>query len=453
MEKQKFEIITENSRSYLNLVLKQNSSKPVRIQSINLYGAEQFREPFLKRQLEPLLKGEKLTVEEFLSQIDKVKDNFLKTQAITNIGVQIDNSFFKTKSPRNGVELITNVEIIPVKKYFLKLGTNVGNGEGDGYLTLLYKNIFGGSESLTFDTTILSNSLSAKNKSTYLLNFSSPIRNSPNWRSENIAFQTTRLIDYMCHHEQVIKGFDNKIVSQNELWNHEFTIENVLRTINVMRGNNQFSMNDDILFQSGDSLKSSINYTLKYDSRDDPVLPTSGLLFKSSSEYSILSPFIKSQIELQMGQKATNSNIFNISLKAGYVQSLVDQRLHIMDRFYFGGPNDLRGYELNGLGPKMMNSPVGGNLFFGVNLSNFQNMGKYESFKVHTFVNCGNVLNLNHVRQLPNLIREPSVSTGIGLVYKHPIARLELNFVMPVVSHHYDSTRKGFQYGIGLSFM
>jgi Omp85 superfamily domain len=51
------------------------------------------------------------------------------------------------------------------------------------------------------------------------------------------------------------------------------------------------------------------------------------------------------------------------------------------------------------------------------------------------------------------LWRRPSVGVGIGITYRLPIARVELNFGVPIVMRQGDWSRKGFQFGVGLEFM
>ena len=54
---------------------------------------------------------------------------------------------------------------------------------------------------------------------------------------------------------------------------------------------------------------------------------------------------------------------------------------------------------------------------------------------------------------LSELLKRPSVGVGIGLIYRTPIGRLELNFGIPVTMRQGDWARKGFQFGIGVEFM
>lgn len=50
-------------------------------------------------------------------------------------------------------------------------------------------------------------------------------------------------------------------------------------------------------------------------------------------------------------------------------------------------------------------------------------------------------------------LTRPSVSVGVGLLYRLPPVRVELNFGVPLVASKSDGHRKGFQIGIGIDFL
>ena len=47
----------------------------------------------------------------------------------------------------------------------------------------------------------------------------------------------------------------------------------------------------------------------------------------------------------------------------------------------------------------------------------------------------------------------PSVSAGVGVVYRFDPIRVEVNFAVPLISARSDGLQRGFQAGIGLEFM
>ncbi|ODV83147.1 hypothetical protein CANARDRAFT_203725 [[Candida] arabinofermentans NRRL YB-2248] len=465
LELKRQNIIMDYNKLAMEEVLKLNATRPVRIVKLNLYGAgNHFRDSFLTRQLEPMLKNcDSLTTTDFLKRIDLTSLNFSKMGVISNIAMNFDESKFKNPFVSNNtLELIANVQIIPVKKFFMKVGTNLGNGEGDGYVTLQWKNIFGGGESLNFDTNLTSNEIGKTNKSQYLFNYSMPLMNHPDFKYDCILYHSSRLLDYTTYHEQSINGITNKFSSNLGFINHELSIENLIRSIKLVSPNNDTSyrnnslINDYYLFGAGDNFKSSLSYSLSYDTRDNTILPRLGSSFKISSELSMFplnSSFIKTMLQITQN-KTIGNNIFNFNFKTGLIHSLNnDLKIHPMDKFQLGGANDIRGFQINGLGPKQMGLTIGGDAFFGCGLSMFNKLpflNNDSNFKFHSFINSGKLVNKNN---LNNLFNNFNISSGVGLVYASPMARFELNFVVPIAVHHGDDLRKGIQYGIGLSFM
>lgn len=54
---------------------------------------------------------------------------------------------------------------------------------------------------------------------------------------------------------------------------------------------------------------------------------------------------------------------------------------------------------------------------------------------------------------LKDLISQPSISAGVGLIYRFDPIRVEVNFGMPLVAAKSDTLRRGIQVGIGLEFL
>lgn len=53
---------------------------------------------------------------------------------------------------------------------------------------------------------------------------------------------------------------------------------------------------------------------------------------------------------------------------------------------------------------------------------------------------------------LKNLAKRPSVSAGVGVVYRSSILRLEVNFCLPLIATNTDKLKKGLQLGLGFNF-
>jgi outer membrane protein insertion porin family len=141
----------------------------------------------------------------------------------------------------------------------------------------------------------------------------------------------------------------------------------------------------------------------------------------------------------------------------------------INDRFILGGPTDVRGFKIGGLGPHDGSDSVGGDIYAAGSaglLMPVPRVGKDTPLRLQLFANAGRLLPLqdakakegNTLRQLSSSVRRlgdalPSTSVGLGLVYAHPVARFELNFSLPVVVRRGEESRKGLQFGVGIEFL
>lgn len=50
-------------------------------------------------------------------------------------------------------------------------------------------------------------------------------------------------------------------------------------------------------------------------------------------------------------------------------------------------------------------------------------------------------------------LSKPSISAGVGIVYRLDPVRVEMSFGLPIVAAKGEGARKGFQLGIGLEFL
>lgn len=455
LQASKQQLMQKQNKDFLEDLFKDNASTPINIRNIQVTNSQSFRHSFLQKQLEPLLSNNLTTLTNLSSNIDQVTHNLTKLNLVENLMVTLNpipKSFMNRGKP--SIDLVPIFNIIPVKRFYAKTGTNIGNGEGDGYIQFQFKNIFGGAENLTFDAIT-----GTRTQSSYLLNYSQPIMNNANYIFENLAYLNVKKMHWL-NSELDVKGLTNKIYTQYKLpINHEVVFENCWRCLT-----NKQAKSMDVLNQLGNNFKSSIMYNLRYESRNNIHLPTSGKFIRLGVEYSGLwsfnsSHFVKSVMESQFAYKVNKYHSLIMSCKSGLLFSL-DKASPLLDRFYIGGPNDVRAFTLNGLGPKNYNSSIGGDIFLngGISLiSKFPKVSDDSNFKIHNFINFGKLIPLDKDKTptevLKNLTSQLSIGYGFGILYNHPMARFELNFVLPIASHERDYIRKGLQYGIGMSFL
>lgn len=149
----------------------------------------------------------------------------------------------------------------------------------------------------------------------------------------------------------------------------------------------------------------------------------------------------------------------------------------INDRFHLGGPTDVRGFRISGLGPRDGQDSAGGDVYAAGGASllfPFPRVGKDTPLRFQTFINGGRLLALRDTRQgeakdqpmgmndVSNSLSKafndltsslPSAAAGFGVVYAHPAARVEVNFSLPLVIRKGEEGRKGLSFGVGLEFL
>ena len=368
-------------------------------------------------------------------------------------------------------------------RLLLKTGTDLGNVEGSAYGNLLWRNVFGGAETLNLNA-----SLGTRTRSAYQAALETPILSDPDFRFEvgGIASSTQKS---WASHEEAIKGGWGKLRWVNKSGNrHELGYNGFWRQITGLAEQASPTVRAD----AGDSVKSSVFHSWVNDKRDNPLLPSCGYYAKTFNEVAGLGPlkgdvaFWKSEIESQgalpipiPGIKWDSGISFTTGFRAGLLYPLGlgsgsrPQLSRVNDRFLLGGPTDVRGFRLCGLGPHDGADAVGGDVYAAGSanlLFPLPRVGAEKPLRLQAFVNGGRLLPLRTSdKSTPTTSGEvqdaaistlsdlgnglPSVAAGLGIVYAHPVARFELNFSLPLVLRKGEEGRKGLQLGIGINFL
>ena len=374
-------------------------------------------------------------------------------------------------------------------RLLLKTGTDVGNAEGSAYGNLLLRNIFGGAESLNLNA-----SLGTRTRSSYQAAFEAPLPTAtPGDLRAEIGGLASSTQNAFASHEEVLKGAWTKARwISNSGTRHELSYSGTWRQITGLGSSASPTVRGD----AGDSFKSSITHTYINDQRDNALLPTRGYFTKTLLELAGWGPlqgdvaFAKTELQTQAaipiplpGVQGDSGVSLSTGFRAGLLYPLslgfdFDAKptlSRINDRFQLGGPADVRGFRLSGLGPRDGADSVGGDLYAAGSanlLFPIPRVGVDRPFRFQAFVNGGRLLALKgsgtdekgemsreSIRKIvSSTIQElgnglPSLAAGVGLVYAHPVARFELNFTLPLVLRRGEDARKGVQFGIGINML
>ncbi|KAL8780659.1 MAG: hypothetical protein Q9213_006368 [Squamulea squamosa] len=476
----------EKQQRRLRELVESNTTLPCTISSVRVLGARNTRQSFLKRIVNPLLSANRdrpYTLSEALRETQYAVDRLYQHdifQERPSISVDRPDPTDPSSTPTDIDVYISTRE---KSRLTFKTGTEAGNTEGSAFTNLTLRNIFGGAESLDLNA-----SLGTRTRSAYQARFEAPILANPDFRGEfgGLASSTQK---GWASHEEILRGGWVKTRWLGRGGKHELGYTGLWRQVTGMDEKASPTVRGD----AGDSVKSSITYSVMNEQRDYPLLPQCGFFTKSTLELAGWGPlqgdvaFAKTEFETQgaipipiPGTKGNSGVSFTAGLRTGLMYPLPigfgnkPQASRINDRFQLGGPTDVRGFRLGGLGPHDGHDAVGGDLYAAGSanlLMPLPRVGSEKPFRFQAYVNGGRLLALKQsanekngmnaasVRQsVSSTIAEmanglPSMAAGIGLVYGHPAARFELNFSLPLVIRRGEDARKGLQFGLGVSML
>ncbi|KAI0503135.1 outer membrane protein, OMP85 family [Xylaria bambusicola] len=474
-------------------LLSHNQTLPVTLSSIQIHGAKNTRKSFLNPLFQPLVEDSRnvnYTLSDLLNEVGGAvsklqKFDIFHPDIIVHLSQppQLDPSTSPT-------DLDVSLRVREKSRFMLKTGTDLGNTEGSAYGTMLVRNVFGGAEFLSVNA-----SAGTRTRSAYSADFSTPIDGNPNLRLSLDGLASSTLKPWASH-EELLKGGGIRVNWAKENGDRlQVGYSNTWRQITGLAATASPTVRGD----AGDSVKSAITCLFQRERRDNPMLPQSGYMVKTTSElagWGFLKGdvgFSKSEMEIASavpipipGLKRPSGVSIGCGLRAGLLYPLPlsfgfggasPSRLN--DRFTLGGPTDVRGFSLGGLGPRDGADALGGDLFAAgsVNmLIPLPKTGPESPFRLQLFANGGRSVAMRNktksndtasgqrmtastvLNQMLSATKEvgnglPSIAAGVGLVYAHPVARLELNFSLPLVTRQGEESRKGLQVGVGINFL
>lgn len=481
----------EAQQKNIETLVSSNNTHPVAISEIRVLNAPHTRRSFLSRLVNPLLSdrnGAPCTLFEARKAIDDTVRKLGKLDIYHHpVSVFIDRANWADASAAPD-DLAVYFSVKEKSRYTIRTGTEVGHSDGNAFASASLRNLFGGAESLNVHV-----SKGTRTRSAFSAVFDTPILSNPDFRFElgGVASSTVRPWS-SC--EEILREFTPKLKYMTPSGHlHTLSYSGSWRTITGLAEKAAPS----IRVEAGDSFKSSLTYTWLNDRRDYPLLPNRGYMTKLVSELAGLGPlkgdvaFLRSEVDSQLAlpipvpgiASSFESGIsFATSLRAGMLYPLTlagqnkPQPSRLNDRFTLGGPSDVRGFKIGGLGPHDGHDSLGGDVYAAASASlllPFPKVGKDTPLRFQIFANAGRLVALRSragekessgltsqdvrdamvhtVRKLGEHL--PSTAVGLGVVYAHPMARLEINFSLPWIVRKDEQARKGLTLGVGLDFM
>ncbi|KAL3803506.1 hypothetical protein HJC23_014054 [Cyclotella cryptica] len=166
-----------------------------------------------------------------------------------------------------------------------------------------------------------------------------------------------------------------------------------------------------------------------------------------------------------------NAGVINPLTFGGLCNNHAFSGIPLSDRFYVGGPGQLRGFLPAGIGPRASeggsNAPggdsLGGDLFYSSTLAtsipfpNYFSTLRQNGARIFGFANIGTCVSTggaNALLSIPawsQIMRSSRVAVGGGLSLGSPLGRFEATYAVPVRYGPRDA-RKSVQFGFGFSF-
>jgi outer membrane protein insertion porin family len=239
----------------------------------------------------------------------------------------------------------------------------------------------------------------------------------------------------------------------------------------------------------GASLTSALGYSLDYNTLDNNKNPTDGLLVDFKQDFAGVGgdvTYLKSTVDAKYYAPLVSDIIGLVHLQGGMLNKVGNNELRMLDQFQMG-PNLVRGFAPNGIGPRDINpygteDALGGTKYWGASFElqmPFWFLPKEVGLKGAVYADAGGLwdyqgptswaatgevntpgciaptqnpptpgtcLGLQYAEQ--NVVRS---SVGVGLIWASPFGPLRFDYAIPLTKGKYDIVQE-FKFGGGTSF-
>lgn len=170
--------------------------------------------------------------------------------------------------------------------------------------------------------------------------------------------------------------------------------------------------------------------------------------------------FLKGTFENQVYQQLSPSFYTTLTVRLGYLLSSDAKASHLSDRFYLGGPLDLRGFKRRGASPHVRHidssdaDAIGGDMMWSTGISLHHDIPietvSQTGLQFLCFLNAGNVSRSG--TPISNFLTSIRSTCGFGLVFPFQAGRIELTYAFILKAEKMDNIQK-IQLGVGIDFL
>ncbi|XP_062374137.1 sorting and assembly machinery component 50 homolog B [Sardina pilchardus] len=428
-------------------------NRNVVVQHVNIEGLGRTKEDYLGYEIADVFDAKSLI--DVMKRSHDARMKLLRLGIFKEVEVLIDVSEGADALP-NGLDV--TFEVTELKRLTGSYNTMVGNNEGSMVLGLKLPNALGRGEKATFQFSY------GTKETSYGLSFFKP---QPGHFERNFTLNLYKVTGQFpwSSLKETDRGVSTELNFPLWMTTHTLKWEGVWRELGCLARSASFAVREE----SGHSLKSSLSHTMAIDTRNSAILPRRGALLRLNQELAGYTggdaSFLKEDLELQLNRPFLFGSVLSASLWGGMLMPIGGKPSSIADRFYLGGPTSVRGFGMYSIGPQSEGDYLGGEAYWAGGLHLYTPLpfrpgrgGFGDLFRTHFFLNAGNLCNLNygegpraHLQKLAECIRW---SYGAGIVLRlGNIARLELNYCIPMGVQNGDRICDGVQFGAGIRFL
>ncbi|KAK7117597.1 hypothetical protein R3I94_022981 [Phoxinus phoxinus] len=428
-------------------------NKDVVVQHVHIDGLGRTKEDILTYEIADVFRANNLI--DVMKKSHEARQKLLRLGIFRHVEVVIDTAEGTDALP-NGLDV--TFEVKELRRMTGSYNTMVGNNEGSMVLGLKLPNVFGRAEKLTFQFSY------GTKETSYGLSLFKP---QPGHFERNFSINLYKVTGQFpwSSLRETDRGVSTEFSFPIWRTNHTLKWEGVWRELGCLARTASFTVREE----SGHSLKSSLSHAMVIDTRNSTILPRKGALLKINQELAGYTGgdvrFLKEDFEIQLNKTLFWDSVLSTSLWGGMLLPLGERPSCIADRFYLGGPTSVRGFSMYSIGPQSEGDYLGGEAYWAGGVHLYTPLpfrpgrgGFGDLFRTHFFLNAGNLCNLNygegpraHLSKLAECIRW---SYGAGIVLRlGNIARLELNYCIPMGVQSGDRICDGVQFGAGIRFL
>ncbi len=231
---------------------------------------------------------------------------------------------------------------------------------------------------------------------------------------------------------------------------------------------------------NGAAWTSALGYTLNYNTLDNNKNPTDGLLIDFKQDFAGVGgdvSYLKTAVDAKYFTPLVSEIVGVVHLQAGMLNQVGNTQLRMLDQFQMG-PNLVRGFASNGIGPRdityaslgVTGDALGGTKYWGASYElqmPFWFLPKEVGLKGAVYADAGSLWGyqgptswaatgeVNSAACKCGLQYDDTQvvrsSVGVGLIWASPFGPLRFDYAVPITKGKYDVTQE-FRFGGGTSF-